>query len=222
LSKPITFDFDRQAEDLRVFLTAWRPAGTDVKVYARFHHSSDFESVDDKLWTPLTNTNPTLFSSSADNKDVKEYQFSLPLFPESIERINNSFTTTNGSAIITATGNIAPNTQVVVGQPVKLYSPLFPGNYMVSVVAAASATTITLTEPVSFAGVTGVGMSIDILRYKSTAFNDKSNGNVLRYLNSTGTPFNKFNYAQLKIVLLTSNTAVIPFVDQIEAIGVSA
>ena len=41
------------AEDLLVFLTAYRPANTDIKVFARIHNSDDPEAFDDKDWTML-------------------------------------------------------------------------------------------------------------------------------------------------------------------------
>jgi hypothetical protein len=41
------------AEDIRVYSTVYRPYGTDIKMYARIHNSTDPEAFDDKDWTLL-------------------------------------------------------------------------------------------------------------------------------------------------------------------------
>ncbi|HYT43851.1 MAG TPA: hypothetical protein VEP90_16040, partial [Methylomirabilota bacterium] len=46
--------FARLSEDIRVYLTAYRPANTDLQVYARIQNSGDPEPFDDEDWTRLT------------------------------------------------------------------------------------------------------------------------------------------------------------------------
>src|SRR5690606_20952202 len=51
ITSKINLNVDRLAENLLVYLTAYKPAATDIKVYARIHNSADNEEFDDKDWT---------------------------------------------------------------------------------------------------------------------------------------------------------------------------
>lgn len=76
ITRPVELADGQDAEDLKVFLTAYKPAGTDIKVYARIHNPSDAESIDSKDFTPLTQiTDLTLISDSVDTSDFKEFEF---------------------------------------------------------------------------------------------------------------------------------------------------
>ena len=223
IAEKMTFDDDRQAEDLRVFVSAWKPVGTELQVYAKLLNSADGESFDDKAWTPMVlSSNAGVRSSLSDKNDVVEYQYSIPAFPDSITTVNNSFTSTLSSTTLTSTGGTAPNTQVTTGQPVKVYSPLFPDNYMISSVASANTTAIVLSTIVANNNIVGLGMKVDVLRYGTTAFANKENDNTVRYFNNGGASFDKFSTVQMKVVLLSSQTNIVPVVDQVEVIGVSA
>ena len=75
ISKPVQLKDGQEAEDLRVYLTAFRPSSTSVKVYARIHNPEDQETLDDKDFTPLTEITSTEFSDPADEFDYKEIEF---------------------------------------------------------------------------------------------------------------------------------------------------
>ena len=53
ISKPIELSDGQDAEDLNVYLTSYKPFGTDIKVYARIHNAEDAEAFTDKDYTPL-------------------------------------------------------------------------------------------------------------------------------------------------------------------------
>lgn len=76
ITRPVELSDGQDAEDLKVFLTSYKPAGTDIKVYARIHNPSDAEDIDSKDFTPLTQiTDSTLVSDSVDTSDFKEFEF---------------------------------------------------------------------------------------------------------------------------------------------------
>lgn len=78
ISKVITLN--QVAEDLQVYITGYRPYGSDIVVWGKFINSeSDTDLFDNKLWTQLTNTNETsgLYSSPKDLTDFKEYKFGV-------------------------------------------------------------------------------------------------------------------------------------------------
>ena len=77
-SKPIELADGQDAEDLRVYLTAYKPSGTDVKVYAQLLASSDGEALADKDYTLLTQvTSSSITSDTADINDFKEFEYTL-------------------------------------------------------------------------------------------------------------------------------------------------
>lgn len=77
-SKPIELADGQDAEDLRVYLTAYKPSGTDIKVYAQLLSSSDGEAIADKDYTLLNQaTNSNIVSDNLDTNDFKEFEYTL-------------------------------------------------------------------------------------------------------------------------------------------------
>jgi hypothetical protein len=223
----VNFADGRMAEDLVVFLTAYRPVGTDFKVYARIHNSLDDESFDLKDWTLLEQTDGLGVYSNPDNQtEMKEFTYNFPAYPNSAFTFAGSITTTLSSNTITGAGttwqsNLTSN--VVAGDLVRIYQPLFPNNYMVaSVASVGSDTTLTLTEPISNNGLVGSGLKIDKIAYPKQAFNDILNSNVVTYFTNTGATFTTYDSMQVKIIFLSNNDLVVPKIDDIRCIGVSA
>lgn len=222
ISKKVTFANSRFAEDVRVFMNAYRPAGTQLLVYARLFNSNDSDAFDDKSWTPLEyKENGNKYSASDNQNDVIEYTLGLPLYPESANVIPGTFTTTLSNNIIVAAG-VTPNTHVATNDLVKIYNPLIPENYIVDVVTAANSTAITLGSPISNNNLVGFGFQVDRLKYYNTAFNNITNDNVARYYSSTLVQFDTFDSMQYKIVFLSDSTYRVPRVDSVTFIGVSA
>jgi len=222
ITKKVTFANNRFAEDVRMFMTAYRPSNTDLKIYTRIHNSQDPEAFDDKAWTPLEYMeNGNKFSSREDKNDLIEYELGLSQYSESANVVPGTFTTQTANAIIVAEG-VNPTVYVAANDLVKLYNPLIPEDYIVAVVSAANSTTITLGDAISNNNVLGTGFKVDRLKYYHTAFNNITNDNVARYYNSSLVEFDTFDSMQIKIVFTSDSTFNVPEVDQIQVIGVSA
>ena len=248
ITKKINFAADRFAEDLIVYLTAYRPLNTDIKVFARVHNSNDPEAFDDKDWTLLNLDSSNVYSSSADSNDYIEMQFGFPDSPNTAVTIAGtinvdsvSTTTVIGTDTLFQT-NATANLQI--NDLVKIYSPIFQTNYAICVVASVdSETQFTITDPINNADITGSGLKMDLIgRVNSTsfagvgypmqAFNNKNNFNVARYFNSAMTPFDTYNTVQIKLVMLSdiaqvdSNSSnaiatIVPRIDDIRVVGVT-
>lgn len=80
ISQTIALADGQDAEDLRVYLTSYRPPGSDVKVYAKFDNINDPDTLAQKLWIPLDKENDgdSLYSSLSDRLDFKEYSYKIP------------------------------------------------------------------------------------------------------------------------------------------------
>ena len=76
ISKNVTLN--QRAEDLIVYVTGYRPIGTDIKAYAKLLNNGDNGLFDTKQWSELTlvpATQATQFSSPKDKEDYRELVF---------------------------------------------------------------------------------------------------------------------------------------------------
>ena len=78
ITKTITLADGLDAEDLRVYLTAYRPPGTTIEVYAKFLSNEDSDSFDSKPWTKLDSSASNPVSQNNNRFDYKEHEFSMP------------------------------------------------------------------------------------------------------------------------------------------------
>ena len=91
ISVIVTLATGQDAEDLQVTLTARRPPGTDIKVYARFLNGSDPDSITNKVWTPLINQGASLYSDPSNPSAFNEYTYTVS---RSQQYIHNQLTGT--------------------------------------------------------------------------------------------------------------------------------
>jgi hypothetical protein len=223
LTKIINFTQDKYSEDIAVYLSAYRPAGTEIRVYAKIHNAADREAFSSKAWTPLVLKNNTdLFSAGVN--DQHEYTYGFDQFPEVQNQLTGTGRITFGSNVITTTASQAA--VLTTGDLIRVRDPDF-GNHEVFVVSTANSTAIETyrgieTSSLVTTGVTRSDIVIDKLKYRNTAWNNKENDNVVRYVNSGFVEFDRYTSMQLKIVLLSPETYIVPKVDYIQVIGVSA
>lgn len=221
ISSKLTFANNKYAEDLKVYMNAYRPANTSIRVYARVHNSADPESFDDRSWTPLEYVeNGSRYSSSVNKNDFIEFTLGLPQYSESANVIPGTFTSVLANTTITASG-VTPTTYLANNDMVKLYNPLIPEDYIIAVAESVNSTAVVLGSAVSNNNLVGSGFKVDRLKYYNTAFNNITTDNVARYYNSSLVEFDTFDSMQIKIVLLSDTTYVVPKVDNIRPIGVS-
>ena len=116
ISKTAILRNEQFAEDLKVYLTAYRPFGSTIKVYAKFRNSEDNESFDLKDWTELLILNNDVYSNPGNFNSRVELAYSVPFFRSGTDITTSSgayisFTTTEGSDEVTsATSLIQPST----------------------------------------------------------------------------------------------------------------
>lgn len=223
VSSKVNLENDQFAEDLLVYLTAYRPAGTDIQIYARIHNSHDLEAFDDKQWTRLECIEGSkLYSSGSNPDDMIELTYNFQAAPNTDVIISRSVTTTLNSAIVTGSNTAFSNT-LATNDMVKIYQPLFPNNYIVGIVDTISNNTqLVLKSAISNNGIVGSGLILERLKYPLQAFNNITNDNVVRYYNSSKVEFDTFNTFQLKVVLLSNNDHLVPKIDDVKSVAVSS
>jgi hypothetical protein len=224
--------FNGLAEDIRVYLTAYKPAFTDIEVYAKIQNSTDSQTFNNEEWTRLTyvsGSSNSQLSSATDITDYVQLTFGFQPYPNSAFTLAGTATTTNNSFTVTGLGTTF-SANLVAGSMIKLYTPLFPSNYMITTVnSIASNTSMTVTDNINSntslngnPNLVGSGLAIDVITYTHQAFNNGLNDNVVRYYNSSLVKWDGFNNLQLKIVMLSSKLSYIPRINSIQCLGLSA
>jgi hypothetical protein len=102
ITRKITLADGQDAEDIRVYLTAYRPPGSNINVYYKILHREDSDTFDKAKWIPMDSSLETGFASSATfssselKNDFREYVFVTPNFSSDY---NSGANTTNSNII---------------------------------------------------------------------------------------------------------------------------
>ena len=226
ITSKVTFEAGRLAEDVVVYMRAFRPPGTNFKVYSKLYNSQDPEAFDDKNWTLLECTSgEDQISSPNNNKDIREFTYSLPLSPNTTMVSVGTAKLESGNAVVTGTDTVFNNelTGFKAGDLVKIYDPLFTTNYFISSVnSVTNATSLVLDDSTANTSLLGDGKKIAKLGYKNQAFRNVNNDNVVRYYNTSMHVYDGYDTFAIKVVLLSTSSVTIPEVEDIRAIGTSA
>jgi len=76
ITKKVVLDAGFDSGDLNVYLSAYRPVGTDINVYYKVLSRNDTQAFDDGYWQLMTKTNSSDGTYSQTREDVREYTFS--------------------------------------------------------------------------------------------------------------------------------------------------
>lgn len=226
ISKVIKFAQDKRAEDIVVYLTGYRPAGTEIKVYAKIHNAADRESFQSKAFTPLVLKDNIDRFSSTDPNDMYEFTYGFDQAPELQVALAGTGTITHGSNSIATTSDHSE--VLTAGDLIRIKDQDF-GNHEVFTVSAANTTAINTYRNITTASLvssvsrpTRSDIVIDKLKYRNVAWNNVENDNTVRYVNSEYVEFDEYTSMQIKIVLLAVQSHIVPKVEAIQVIGVSA
>lgn len=223
ISEVISFGDDRLAEDIRVFADIYRPANTDIKMYARIHNKKDPEAFVDKDWTLLeVKNNADAYSSPINKNDVIEFEYGFAYSPNTDFTSNGYVTTTANSANVVGVGT-SFNTNFANGDSIIIKSSIFANSSMVAVINAVSNSTyLSLTEPVTNTSLIGEGFVIERIEFPHQAYNNRVNDNIVRYHGSSMETYDGYNTFAIKMVFLSENDIIVPKVENIRVIGVTA
>jgi hypothetical protein len=98
ITKTITLAEGQDAEDLKVYLTAYKSSTSDVKVYTKVLNAEDGDDFEVSNWIEMTRSSATSeLSDSEDVFDYKEYEYDIP---------TASLTGTNGEIQYTNSQNV--------------------------------------------------------------------------------------------------------------------
>lgn len=221
VSKSVTLSADQRAEDLKVYVRAFKPAGASILAYAKFRNSEDPDTTDAKNWTQLVSAaNGTDYSNPTNINDTVTLEYDVPLYGSGTTA-TGQFTTTLSSAVITGTSGTV-NTNIAVGSLVRVYSSIFTNTYFLDTVTASNTTTFTVSSAVSNSSLVSTGLYVDVITNPKDAFIDNQHQNVLTYFNNSYAKFQTYDSFVIKLVMLSSDSVNVPFISDVRAIAVSA
>lgn len=102
ITRKVVLADGQDAEDLRVYLTAYKPTGSDVYVYYKILHADDNDSFDQARWVKMDRvtdqgfTGATAYSSSSNKNDFLELAYGVPAYTN----IARSGANTTNSSIV--------------------------------------------------------------------------------------------------------------------------
>lgn len=237
ISKTITLAEGQDAEDIKIFLRAHRPLGTDIHVYGKFQAKEDPEPFDLRRWTKLEYLNATddVYSSSAATVDWKEYELGFGTTPNTTISFNPNTAVNSSGDYILINNNPFSNNNLVRyykdGEFSELDDETVGGlaNNTFYYVVAANSTALSLSSAQD-------GTPIDLtaspnnehLHYLSaylpeipgTAYLNPDRNNAVEYYNtSTGSRYESYKYFAIKIVLTSTNGIKVPKLNDMRAIA---
>jgi len=92
ISKRVELQEGFDAEDFRLYVTGYRPVGTEIRTYVRLKNEADPVSLRNNPWIELEKiSGADLFSSTSNTSDYKEFVYEIP----SADKISGVVTYTN-------------------------------------------------------------------------------------------------------------------------------
>jgi hypothetical protein len=202
LSKVVTLNEGQDAEDMIVYLTAYRPPGTDVKVWLKILNAQDPNNIGDQHWVELIKggTGDGTYSSLDDRNNFKEYVYTVPVNPLDRLTLANTTTTVNvGHTLVGLTSGFSASVSSIETGPI----------YVMSASGFAAGETANIVS----SGVT-IGNTLISFTGKTVSLTGSSGGasNVITYTTDTGVTYTTYKYFAVKIGLLNDgiNSAVYP------------
>jgi hypothetical protein len=214
----------QDAEDLRVYLTAYKPAGSNILVYYKILAAEDNDTMADVRWIPMELnedqgfTAASRYSSSENKDDFLELTYDIPLFPTGLSGtvyepvgipLSGVVSAAGGSNTVTGSST-SFNTQLVANNVIRIDT--LSGTFRVH--SIANSTSMTLTSQPASANSKSA--------FRVNAVNQSGANNstgIIEYRNSARARFTKYKYFAIKIVLTNSTSTNPPRVKDMRAIA---
>jgi hypothetical protein len=224
ISKNVLLASDQNSEDILAFLAAYRPATTDLRVYAKVQNNQDSDQYNNKDWSLLLErSSPSLLSSQVDQDDILELSYG---FPQSINISPNTNVCNTTSNTVTI-GAPYSTSDLAVGNFVYLYDANVAGTsvskFIVREIVNIPNTTSIIVDPMpSFASTNAAIGYIPGLQSQAGAFLNDRNNNVVRYVTNSDLVFDTYSQFSIKIVPISNSTAIVPRVADMRVLAVQA
>ncbi len=216
VSKTVVLAEGQDSEDMVVFLTAYRPPGTDIKVYGKLLNAADSDPFNDKSWSPLINSTETLFSSLVNKDDYLELKYELP---QTIPVHTSNISVNTTSAIINFT-NSKTTESFTPGMFIYVSDTTAKTFAVRRIVEVPNTTSLIAASNLTFLSANAAIGYMPEMMAQCNAFRNNLNNGIARYVcKSTDSAFDGYKTFAIKIVLTADSTQVIPRVADMRALA---
>lgn len=215
ISKTIVLGDGQDSEDILVKLSAYRPANTNVNVYARLLNGADNQPFNQKSWSKLNQTSlPTLLSSRVNIDDIVELTYG---FNQSSVLFSNgvSCNTTNNVVSVPSTLGLSNNTFIYLQSNTSTSSSF----NVREVVYVVNSTAVVIDRPTSMVVTNGVIGVIPGIESTTSAFLYDLNSNIVRYSTYGDVVYDGYKQYALKIVPTADSTSLVPRVGDVQVLN---
>ena len=204
ISKNVILAEQQDAEDLVCYVTAYRPPGSDLKVYGKFLAGADGDTFQAKDWSALIETSSSALTSSLVNKD--DYVELVYELPTSVQIIANS------ASVNTTSANIAVSSTAsfTAGNFIYITDNTTGALNVRQVNQVTNSTSMVLSSNLTFASSNCAAGLIPGLQSQSGAFKYANNSGVARYITATDGVFDTFKTFAVKVVLVSNSHHIVP------------
>lgn len=98
ITQKVTLAEGQDAEDLKAYITGYRPPLTDIKLYYKILNGGDSDTFDDINWKEMVLSSKDLYSDVENVEDYKEFEFSIPA--SQLTGSNEEVQYTNGDGVV--------------------------------------------------------------------------------------------------------------------------
>jgi hypothetical protein len=219
ISKNAVLADGQDAEDLKVYLTAYRPAKTNFEVYGKVINIYDPELPTAKIWSRLQETSPAALLSSGVNKnDFVELVYDLPA-SNLLLASGLSCNTTSPNVTVSSTAGISNNDFVYLYDTSSNTFIVRQVSYTGNLTSTSNITNIVLTSAPSFTSTNADLGIIPGLEHADAAFKFSNNYGIARYVSSGDVVYDSFKNFAIKIVPTADSPALIPRAEDMRALA---
>jgi hypothetical protein len=207
ISKNVILADQQDAEDMVCYITAYRPPGTDFKVYGKFLAGADSDNFINKDWSYMPElSDPALTSSLVNKDDFVELIYDLPT-TRMVIGSNAIVNTVSSNVTVSSTSGFAAGNFIYVSANT---SSNTIGFNVRRVVAISNSTVLTVSSNLSIVSTNATVGVIPGLQSQYGAFKYANNNNIIRYVTQTDSVFDTFKTFATKIVLVSNTSQIIP------------
>jgi hypothetical protein len=217
VSKNITLADQQDAEDLVTFITAYRPPGSNIRIFAKFLSASDTENFSSKHWSHLIETSsPALISSVVNKDDMLELTYAIPT---SVQVYGNNITVSSNTTASVNTSLLQTTDNFYTGDFVYISDNNSSAFNVRRIVSIPNTSTMKLSSDVSFTTSNATIGRIPNLRTQYGAFKYDGNYNIIRYTTSTDGVFDSYKTFAIKALLTSNDSIMVPRLADIRSIA---
>lgn len=216
ISKTVVLADKQDAEDLRCYISAYRPAGTNLVVYSKVVNNEDPEPIFNKYWSRMSETSESslLLSSGSNPDDFVELVYN---FPTATETFGNSVSCNTTSANVTVPTTSGINQYDYV----YLYFANSTVNQFIvrQVTEIANNTTLIVNKTPTFTQANCKFGTIPGIEDASGAFVFPDNNYIVRYVSNNDVVYDGFKSFNVKIVPVSNSTHLVPRADDMRCLA---